>query len=555
MKENIRKLHEIFASADVPQNYLVILFILVIYLAGFNSLLSFLLQAALENVLMNGSLGSLVFACSGLLLSCFIFILFTYQVGVYKEKVFQKVAFSLKNRAFRGFLCLPYVEAEKTTGGKILTNIVDDCDECAAYFTNVLLPVIQMLFSILIGLCYAFLKSYLIGLFLVFIIPILYAMNRAFLRRIELSFISYQKTEELQKSFYGEVYTNIGIIKVYQLFKRILARDEALFLRKYEAAKRRAALTSAMNTMMEGGVMFLELFVISIGIFIINEGHLNVAALIGIWNAGIGSVVYPAMELPDIMARVVEQGVSHQRIDYIVDDGVDDDLSFAGGMNRNTQDSVLSVDNVSYRYDERADTFPVKGISFECRRGDIVCLLGESGMGKTTLGKIILGLYPPETGIVKIMGRGGIVTGSDLSSLISYVPQNNVLFNFSIAENIALDNKFVKSDDIRQAAKAVGIDNFVNSLPNRYGTMLLHDQNISGGEAQKICLARAFIKSSPFILCDEPTSSLDPESKRSVLSALREMSRQSGVMIITHDPDAASIATQVINMPGRSKSW
>lgn len=552
MLENIRQLHSFLMKNITSKSKLFLLLFYTIYLAGFNALLSFLIQAGLENVISGDSIFLLVFISAVLLIACLVFILFTYLNGVYRERIFQEISLHLKQDMFQNFLNLPYTKSEAIDEGELSTKITDDCDKCSAFFVEALLPAIQMVLSIIIGLIYVSINSWIVGLSLFCTVPVLYTINRTLSRKIGIVFTEYQKSEEAQKSFYNELSLNMGIIKIYQLFKYIFNRDELVFSQKYTASKKRAVCTSSMYTFTEGSVLFLELLSITLGIIMIGKGSLSVAALIGIWNAGIGSIVYPAMDLPEIITQVSEQAVSLDRIKSFTgnDHKSKKDRSVClSSYDTDNQDYTLCLEDVSYIYETSQKKSIIKDISFTCKKGGIVCISGKSGAGKTTLIKVILGLYHASSGVVKIETSEILEDNTNLSALIAYVSQHNVLFNLSIIDNLTLGDHTIHETEIRRVIELVGLKEFIEALPEGYKTLLRND-NISGGQAQKICIARALLRHTPFIVCDEPTSSLDPKSRKEIISVLKDLSRDLGVIVASHDKEVFSIATQTISLAG-----
>lgn len=183
-------------------------------------------------------------------------------------------------------------------------------------------------------------------------------------------------------------------------------------------------------------------------------------------------------------------------------------------------DGSVEVENLTFRYGSRAPV--LKRINLKVASGEKIALVGESGGGKTTLAKLILGLWQPEEG--KIALNGYNVEELDKKLLrreIAYVPQNVELFTGSIEENIKLGKRNATYEEMKEACKRAGCADFIEKMPAKYGTFLEEaGANLSGGERQRIALARALIKKPKILILDEATSNLDFVSEAQIYDML-----------------------------------
>jgi ATP-binding cassette subfamily B protein/subfamily B ATP-binding cassette protein MsbA len=192
----------------------------------------------------------------------------------------------------------------------------------------------------------------------------------------------------------------------------------------------------------------------------------------------------------------------------------------------------INFREVSFSY----DTPVFKSLSFSLRRG-INFLIGDNGTGKTTVLNLIARLYTPDEGEVKIDGQD--VSQVKLASLrknISFLAQEVQLLDTSIYENILLGNLEAKEEEVINAAKLARAHDFISKLPDGYDSRVGEEGlKLSGGEKQKIALARAVLKGAPIMLLDEVTSSVDTESRSSIYATLRDLERDRIIVIATHD--------------------
>lgn len=186
------------------------------------------------------------------------------------------------------------------------------------------------------------------------------------------------------------------------------------------------------------------------------------------------------------------------------------------------------------------------------KEGEIIGIYGKSGSGKSTLLKLLMRFFDVQKGSVKISDKNvRDINTSDLRNMESYVTQETYLFHDSIGANIAIANPGASREDIIAAAKKASIHEFIEKLPGGYDTPVgeLGD-TLSGGERQRIGIARAFLHNAPFLLLDEPTSSLDSLNEGIVLKSLQEACRERTVLLVSHRQSTMNITDRVYRMTG-----
>ena len=210
----------------------------------------------------------------------------------------------------------------------------------------------------------------------------------------------------------------------------------------------------------------------------------------------------------------------------------------------------LRFEKVSFEY--YADMPILHDVSFSIPAGAVVAIVGESGAGKSTLARLLLRFSRPTSGTIFLDDRPiGDLDVHGLRAAIAVVPQDTPLFHASIGYNIGLGRSGCTQEQIEQAARDAHLHDFVMRLPERYDTIVgERGVRLSGGERQRVAIARAFIKRAPLVICDEPTSSLDPETERRVLPELLNMARQQTTMCITHRLSLARQATLILVLHG-----
>lgn len=204
---------------------------------------------------------------------------------------------------------------------------------------------------------------------------------------------------------------------------------------------------------------------------------------------------------------------------------------------KKTTAHTLALRKVTYRYPKAAKLHDaVKDFSLEIKPGEKVGLVGYSGSGKTTLTKLLLRFIDVTEGEISIDGVGITnMTQKDLRDVISYVPQEPLLFHRSIAENITYANPGAPRKELLAAAKMAYVDEFVKTLPDGYDTLVgERGVKLSGGQRQRVAIARALLKDSPILILDEATSALDSKSEKYIQDGLRQLMQNRTSLVIAH---------------------
>ncbi|MFK7975146.1 MAG: ABC transporter ATP-binding protein/permease [Halioglobus sp.] len=205
-------------------------------------------------------------------------------------------------------------------------------------------------------------------------------------------------------------------------------------------------------------------------------------------------------------------------------------------------------DSVAFRYD--AERPILGGVSFVIEPGEKVAVVGASGAGKSTLVKLLFRFYDPEQGRITIDGQDiSKVTLQSLRAAIGIVPQDTVLFNDSLFENVRYGNPLADDAQVHEAIRLAHLEAFVASLPRGVDTRVgERGLKLSGGEKQRVAIARAILKRPPIMVFDEATSSLDSHSEQKILTALEEVARNRSSLVIAHRLSTIKDADKIVVM-------
>lgn len=283
-----------------------------------------------------------------------------------------------------------------------------------------------------------------------------------------------------------------------------------------------------------------------LGAKLVIDGDLSVGQLIA-FNMLAGRVAQPIMRLAQLWTDFQQIGISMQRLGDILNARTELAANNRSSLPRLEGD--IEFDNVRFRY--RADGQEVlSGLNLKIGAGEIIGIVGRSGSGKSTLTKLVQRLYVPERGRVLIDGID--MAQADTSSLrrqIGVVLQENVLFNRTIRENIALADPGVSLEQVIAVAKLAGAHEFILELQDGYDTMVgEHGSTLSGGQRQRIAIARALMGNPRILIFDEATSALDYESERIIQNNMHDICKGRTVIIIAHRLSAVRIANRIVVM-------
>ena len=210
------------------------------------------------------------------------------------------------------------------------------------------------------------------------------------------------------------------------------------------------------------------------------------------------------------------------------------------------EDGRVEFENVKFGYDPRRPI--LKGVSFSVPKGGTIAIVGPSGAGKSTISRLLFRFYDVNEGAVRIDGQDlKSVTQRSLRDAIGIVPQDTVLFNDTVRYNIAYGRSGATADDVRRAARLAQIDTFIEQLPDGYDTTVgERGLKLSGGEKQRVAIARTILKDPPILLFDEATSALDTATEREIQASLRDVSKGRTTLIIAHRLSTVVDADEII---------
>jgi ATP-binding cassette subfamily B protein len=244
--------------------------------------------------------------------------------------------------------------------------------------------------------------------------------------------------------------------------------------------------------------------------------------------------------------RSIKQGLIDMEQMFELLDTKAEIVDASGAQPLTVTEGTIRFDNVAFGYEP--ERIILKGVSLEVPAGTSLAVVGPSGAGKSTLARLLYRFYDPTSGSIAIDGQDiASVTQSSLRAAIGIVPQDTVLFNDTIGYNIAYGREGASQSEVEVAAKGAAIDRFVEALPNGYESMVgERGLKLSGGEKQRVAIARTLLKDPPILILDEATSALDSRTEEAIQATLNAAARGRTTIIIAHRLSTIANADQIV---------
>jgi len=306
--------------------------------------------------------------------------------------------------------------------------------------------------------------------------------------------------------------------------EREYIRSLRIGLRQGKVAAGQGFFSAAINSI--GGMVMVY-----VGIMSVIAGEITLGSYMA-FSALAGFFTSPVSNLVGLQLQIQEAQISMRRLSEIMES--EQEQETGDFLDLESIEGSIEIKDITFRYGNRKPV--LNNISFSIPSGHKVALVGGSGSGKSTIAKLILKYYEPETGSISIDGVDiNEYKNDSLRRAISYVPQTVELFSKSIYDNIRVSNVNATLDEVKEAARKADAHSFIRKLPGQYGTFLEEAGNgLSGGEKQRIVLARAFLKNSQFYIFDESTSNLDFITESTIFDMIYNKLRNKSMLIIAH---------------------
>jgi ATP-binding cassette, subfamily B, bacterial len=407
-------------------------------------------------------------------------------------------------------------------------------------------PIVEATLTLAGMLVIATLIDWQLALLSLLIVPFLYWSFGTYGSRIVPRL---QKVQELEWRSLSIVHEAMAMLRVIVSFGREDHEHRRFREQGQTAVDERVKLTvsqSLYTLWVQTATAAGTSLVLGVGAWHVIQGKITVGELIVLMTY-IASVYKPLEQISTTVGMIHEELVQFNASLNLLD--TDPEVrERPDAITLGTSQGRLTVSGLDFSYQGRSET--LSNISFDALPGERIAVVGHTGAGKSTLMSLLIRFYDPDAGKIEIDGVD--IRDLKLESLreqISVVLQDPLLFSGTIEENIRYGRLEASAEQIRDAARAANAHDFIEGLPAGYGTMLgERGAQISGGERQRICVARAFLKDAPILILDEPTSSIDSRTEGVILDALDDLMEGRTSFMIAHRLSTVRHADQILVM-------
>ncbi|MCG8427848.1 MAG: type I secretion system permease/ATPase [Chromatiales bacterium] len=328
---------------------------------------------------------------------------------------------------------------------------------------------------------------------------------------------------------------------------------ESILQRKWEQLTGHIAQWGVRSRMLSASAMNVAVFfqqmsqvaVVILGVYLISEGEITMGALI----AGViltGRALAPMAQVANLAVRYYQAKTALESLNNVMEMPVErpEGKSF---VSRELFQGGIELDNVSFAYPNE-EKEALTNISFKITPGEKVAIIGRVGSGKTTIEKLVQGLYTPTSGAVRMDGTDlRQIDPADLRRNIGYVPQDIMLFYGSVRDNIVLGAPYADHNDILRVAEIAGVTDLVNQHPHGFDMQVgERGEMLSGGQRQSVAIARALLLDPPFLLLDEPSNSMDNSTEELFKKRLATYAKDKTLLLVTHRASLLELVDRLI---------
>ena len=527
----LKRLYNDYTKKYVKKILISVFF--TILLAGSTSSVAYLLDPAIKQLFIEQK-KNLILVIPGLIVLAFL----VKGASLYLAKVIMigvsvDVTRDIQIDAFNSILNADTKLIENKHSGKFISNLSNDVEMITNLVSTVILNLFKDSLTLIGLLSVMFYQNWKLSLFAIIMIPVATLAAKTLGKRIGKVTEQQMKRAGILNSYLMEILKNHKLAKIFQKesFEQIRAHkfveDVKETSRKINVVFVRASPIMEILT----GIMIA--FLIYFSAILISKNELEVSNFFSFLAAMM--LAYQPVRSLATLNIAVQQGLAGARsvlpiIDYIPE------------VQEKKNSSELIVDKGSINFEKVSFNYSQSGpkilnhIDLQIPGKKMTALVGHSGAGKSTIFNLIPRFYDPNSGDIKIDGQS--IYDSSIYSLrknISLVSQDTTLFDDTIFNNIAYASKNASLDDVKRAAEYSFANEFIEKLPNRYDTVIGENGiRLSGGEKQRLSIARAILKESPIILLDEATSSLDAETESKIQKAIVFLTKGRTAIVIAH---------------------
>lgn len=446
-------------------------------------------------------------------------------------KIESKLTRTLGFNTYKKALNLPAIAFEEMSSGEIINRITNDADSLSFTFGK-MINMISSIVTALVILVYVFFNSWIVGLILIIFLIILYFIIKKYTPLLKDAHKERKTTQDSFTSLANESIRGIREIKTLGIKEQLINNAKKSIDNIFKVSKKEIDLETRFNI-----VISLLKEVLEVGVFIICIILLYYKQITLTFFIAMTYYIYRYMWfiecLNDFTETYQKVSVSLDRVNEILENQKFNDVVF-GNTNINNMKGIIKFKDVSFSYPNEEKVLDDFNLIIEPNKK--IAIVGASGQGKSTLFNLITRLFDANAGTISIDDVNILdISEECLRKNVSIIRQEPFIFNRTILENFKIIDENIKLKDVKKYVKEAYLDEYIESLPKKYDTLLGEGGvNLSGGQKQRLAIARTLAKNSKIILFDEATSALDNNSQEFIKKSIDNLVKNHTVVIVAH---------------------
>ncbi len=441
----------------------------------------------------------------------------------------EKFSFGIRKQIYDKIIRSHWMDVKRYHTGDLMTRLTSDAGAIADGIIGTIPNIIILFVELLMVFVTLFIYSPLLAVFAMLVAPVAALVSFFLGKKLKKLQIKVQESESNYRSFLQESLANLLVVKSFTNEDYSVDRLTNLREERFKWVFKKTKMSIASSTVMSMTFQLGYIVAFAYGAWQISTGQITYGTMT-VFLTLVNRVQSPIIGLAQQIPRVVSVLASAGRVIELQNIPMEERLP-----EKVTSDKIgVDIENLTFGY---TDEIVLDDVSLNIKPGEFVAIIGESGIGKTTLLRIIMSFMGNYTGKVDFYDEKGITDPANANTrrFISYVPQGNTLFSGTVRENIRMGKLDATDEEMWDALKLSAGYDFVKELPNGLYTVIgERGHGISEGQAQRIAIARAFVRKAPLLILDEATSALDENTEKEVIKGLQQLEPRPTCIVVTH---------------------